>query len=267
MNILFLSDIDGTLLEGHSIDPEVKRAIAEFIEQGNYFSLATGRNVFAIKWIIDELKINAPCVVLTGAALFDPLCGTLSNVKPLAAEARDLLAKVLTDYPDIGIQVFTRDGLRNLRFNPFLQEHGIAEEVGLGVSDINKLNGVEILKIGLCCEDTGRLEQAIALLFSDEAKYKWHYSFRISVEIFSPEVSKGIAMRSLIDSLPSRPTYVAAAGDSPNDLSMFSEADITFAPESAFPEVAAAASHIIPPPSRAGIVRALEMLMTTEKQT
>lgn len=261
MSILFLSDIDGTLMNGRSIAPEVKEALDKYVRGGNYFSLATGRHAFGIQGIIDQLPVNAPCIILTGAAVYDPITKTLLNTKPLHENTKMLLRQLFEEYPEMGIQVFTESGLCNLKLNPFLQNHGIPEEIAYGISGIEDLDDKEILKIGLCCEDKGKIESAIDRLFSDRRQYNWHYSFVIAAEVFSHTASKGIAVQTLIDSLPEKPDYIAVAGDSPNDLSMFKYADITFAPETAFQEVRDAADYIIPPPDRGGIAQALNMLL------
>lgn len=261
MRILFLSDIDGTLLKGRSIASEVKEALNKYICCGNYFSLATGRHAFGIQWIIDQLQVNTPCIILSGTAMYDPITKTLLHTKPLHENTKMLLRQLYEEYPEIGIQVFTDSGLCNLRLNPFLQNHGIPEERACGISGIEDLEDKGILKIGLCCEDKGKIESAINRIFSDRWQYNWHYSFVIAAEVFSPAASKGIALQTLIDSIPERPDYIAVAGDSPNDLSMFKYADITFAPETAFQEVRDAADYIIPPPEKGGIAQALNMLL------
>lgn len=261
MSILFLSDIDGTLVEGRNITSEVKEALDKYVGCGNYFSLATGRHAFGIQWIIDQLQVNTPCIILTGTAVYNPISKTLLDTKPLHENTKILLRQLFEEYPEMGIQVFTESGLCNLRLNPFLQKHGIPEERACGISGIEELEDKKILKIGLCCEDTGKIESAIDRLFSDRQKYNWHYSFVIATEVFSPTANKGIAIQTLIDSLPEEPDLIAVAGDSPNDLSMFKYADIAFAPETAFREVRDAADYIIPPPDRGGIAQALNMLM------
>ena len=260
-----MSDIDGTLVEGHRVAPQVKEAVDEFVRLGNLFSLATGRNAFAIRWIIDQIKVNAPCILLTGAAQYDPMTEKLMNLKPLPENTKALLKLLVEEYQEMGIQVFTRSGLCNLGLNSFLLEHGIPEEIACGISGVDALEGEEVLKIGLCCEDISKIESALSTVFSNKQQYKWHYSFTIGAEVFSPEVSKGTAVQTLIDSLPERPECIAVAGDSQNDLSMFEVADITFAPENAFEAVRDAADYIIPPPNQGGIAQALQMLMQRRK--
>jgi Cof subfamily protein (haloacid dehalogenase superfamily) len=261
MSILFLSDIDGTLVTGGRIASEAEEALRRFVGCGNYFSLATGRHGFGIQRLLDQLPVNAPCVILTGAAVYDPIAKTLLNAKPLPENTGVLLERLFEAYPEMGIQVFTDIGLCNLRLNPFLQKHGIPEEIACGTSGFEALEGKRILKVGLCCEDKSRIEPAINQFFADKQQYNWHFSFVIAAEVFSPAASKGLAIQTLIDSLPEKPDCIAVAGDSPNDLSMFQYADITFAPETAFPEVRDAADFIIPPPDRGGVAQALNMLL------
>lgn len=260
MKILFFCDIDGTLIDGHTIADSVKDAVLDFTSRGNCFALATGRNVFAIRWITDQLAVNAPCILLSGAAVYNAANGKLANMRPLTDQVKAAIKVLLDEYPALGVQVFTKNGLRNLRLNPFLQEHGIPEEISCPVSDIRSLEQEQILKIGLCCEDTGQIELAANRLFSDPRRYQWNYSFYTGAEVLSPKASKGLAVKTVIERMKEKPDYIAAAGDSQNDLSMFACADITFAPETAFPEVRKAADYIIPPPEQGGIAQALKIL-------
>jgi len=218
MKILFFSDIDGTLIHGHTLADSVAQAVLEFTRRGNWFSLATGRNTVAIQWLTDRLAVNVPCVLLSGAALYDTARKTVMNAKPLTHRANAALGVLVDEYPALGIQVFTKNGLHNLRLNPFLREHGIPEEISCPVSDIRSLEQVQILKIGLCCEDTGQIEQAASRLFSDPEHYQWNYSFFTGAEVLSPLASKGLAMKTVLERMPEKPDCVAAAGDSPNDL-------------------------------------------------
>ncbi|MEN6593626.1 MAG: HAD family hydrolase [Clostridiaceae bacterium] len=261
MKILFYCDIDGTLIYGNTLADQVKDAVFDFTSRGNWFALATGRNAIAIRWITGQLAVNAPCVLLSGAALYDAASGTVTNVKPLTEQVKATLKALLDEYPALGIQAFTKNGLHNLRLNPFLQEHGIPEEIACPVSDLCALEDEQILKIGLCCEDPGQIELAASRLFSDLRQYQWNYSFFTGAEVLSPLASKGLAMKTVIEQMPEKPDCIAAAGDSPNDLSMFACADITFAPETAFPEVRKAADYIIPPPEQGGIAQALKILL------
>lgn len=256
-----MCDVDGTLIHGHAIADSVKNAVFDFTRRGNWFSLATGRNAVAIQWITAELAVNAPCVLLSGAELYNVADGTVSNVKPLTDHVKSALRALLDEYPALGIQAFTKNGLFNLRLNAFLREHGIPEEIGRPVSELFVLEDEQILKVGLCCEDTLQIEMAANSLFSDTQFYSWNYSYFTGAEVLSPLASKGLAIKTVIEQMPEKPDCIAVAGDSQNDLSMFACADVSFAPETAFPEVRRAADFIIPPPEQGGIAQALKILL------
>lgn len=260
MGVLFVCDVDGTLVRGSLLSERAVDSLNCFVERGNYLSLATGRNAFAIKWIEERVKINAPCILLTGAQLYNSGTCKRLNIKPMDNDVLLQLQNVYDSYPDMGIQVFTGTGLKNLRQNRFLKEGGIKEERELGESALYELQGEDVLKIGLCCEDVSKIEEAIGRFFYNTALYNWHYSFHIGAEVFNPSVSKGCSVRDVISLLPEKPSLVAVAGDSPNDLSMFECADIRFAPETSFDEVKKKADFIISDPEEGGIADALAII-------
>lgn len=261
-NILFVTDVDGTLVDHGQVPRSVVEQARRFTAQGNRLTLATGRHRHSIARLAELLTVNTPCVILTGAALYDPSGGRCRRRIPLCDDVRTALAEILRTYPDsLAIQVFTAEDQFNLRLNRFLRENGIPEEIDKPDADLSALRGAQILKVGLCCEDTSLIERCAAQFFSNRLLYRWHYSFPIAAEVCHPAVSKGAALGSLLSEAELKPDLIAAAGDSANDLSLFALADIRFAPETAFPEVKKAADHIIPPPEKGGVAAALEVLM------
>lgn len=260
--ILFLTDVDGTLTDGGGIAPAVIRQAEAFTAAGHLLALATGRHRHGIRQLTEQLPVNAPCIILAGAALYDPRSDRCSQFLPLPAETLPALEDILREYPDtLAIQVYTASGQYNLRLNAFLRQHGIPEEICLPVARPEALRGEQILKLGFCCEDTALLEQCANRFFADGTRYHWNYSFPIAIEVNSPEASKGAALRQLLRRGVIQPELVAVAGDSANDLSLFEAADIRFAPQTAFPQVKRAADHLIPPPGAGGVAEALERLM------
>ena len=61
--ILYISDLDGTLLDKNSMLSEyTKNALNELISQGVCFSIATGRTTDAAKKIMSGVELNIPIV-------------------------------------------------------------------------------------------------------------------------------------------------------------------------------------------------------------
>lgn len=71
-NILFMTDLDGTLLNNNK---EVSRTSADIlnslIERGLKFSVSTARTPATLYEILKELKLNYPLCCMNGAAFFD----------------------------------------------------------------------------------------------------------------------------------------------------------------------------------------------------
>lgn len=265
MSILFLCDVDGTLSDGNGVAARVVDALRDFVEAGNYFGLATGRHAFGIHDLLDSLPVNAASIILAGAALYDVTEARIVGEKPLHQGIHDKLARLCQSFEDVGIQVFTTDGLYNLRLNEFLRTHGIESEVGLGVSSLDSLTGQTVLKVGLCCEDSRHLARAAHLL-CDNAPHTWHLSHEIGAEVVAAGVSKGTSIDGVLARLPKDVSCLAVAGDSPNDLSMFDRSDISFAPVTGFFEVKEQVDHIIGSPSEGGVADALSMLMEIQER-
>lgn len=161
--ILFMSDVDGTLVDGGYIHPRVAEAAREFTARGHLFALATGRHKFSIGALCEQLPVNAPCIILAGAATYNSAAGTCENLFPMEEGVKAALARILAEYPaELAVQVFTARTQFNLRLNDFLRRHGIAEEVGKPDAPLSALQGEQILKLGFNCEDTAVLERCAA---------------------------------------------------------------------------------------------------------
>lgn len=263
--ILFLSDVDGTLISEGKMSPAVIEAAREFTSRGHLFALATGRHKFSLGQLQAQLPINAPCVILAGAAVYDPVKNTCRHLIPMEEEVKSKLGEILKKYPrELAVQVFTGTTQFNLRLNDFMRRYGIAEEVNKPDSPLSALEGEQILKLGFNCEDKTVLERCAEEFFSDSSRYEWHYSFRIAIEVCHPAASKGNALRNLLNSGDIKPDIIAVAGDSANDLSMFPCADIRFAPCDAIPEIRAKADYVVSTAKNGCVADALRILMSKE---
>ena len=72
--VLFFADYDDTLYNSaHTVAPEDHAAIRYFVENGGYFSIATGRahRTFTPQIEKEGLLLTAPVVLSNGAAIYD----------------------------------------------------------------------------------------------------------------------------------------------------------------------------------------------------
>lgn len=69
---VILTDLDGTLFNSQGlVSKEDRAAISAYIQQGGLFGVATGREPGNARVHLPDLPINAPSIVLNGAAVFD----------------------------------------------------------------------------------------------------------------------------------------------------------------------------------------------------
>ena len=123
--ILIISDVDGTLMSTDMIVSERnRRAVSEFIKEGGAFSLATGRNKNSIATVTRQIEVNAPCVLVNGAMVYDAGAGRVmwehfADEKRLKA----LVGEIMALEPALGTEIFTGSGMCVIRKNAMTELH------------------------------------------------------------------------------------------------------------------------------------------------
>jgi len=73
MRTLYISDLDGTLLNGEQrLSEETIRTVNEWIAAGGHFSVATARSWDSAGHILAPLDLKLPVVLINGVFLYDP---------------------------------------------------------------------------------------------------------------------------------------------------------------------------------------------------
>ena len=72
MKTLYISDLDGTLLDNNAeITERSKKLLNEFLAKGNYFSVATARTGATVIQMLEGISVNVPVVLMNGVASYD----------------------------------------------------------------------------------------------------------------------------------------------------------------------------------------------------
>ncbi|MDT2524872.1 Cof-type HAD-IIB family hydrolase [Enterococcus raffinosus] len=82
-----------------------------------------------------------------------------------------------------------------------------------------------------------------------------------SIDIIIPGVTKGRAIKSLLDEWGIEPNELAAFGDANNDLEMLALTEYSYAMKECSPEVLATAKHQAPSHNESGVLQVLEDLI------
>ena len=76
MKILYVSDLDGTLLSSQKVLSEYTiRTMNQFVEKGMLFTYATARSLSSASKVTSGLSLQTPIVAYNGAHIFHPQTG------------------------------------------------------------------------------------------------------------------------------------------------------------------------------------------------
>ena len=124
--VLFFADYDDTLYNSaHTVSPENRAAIGYFIENGGYFSIATGRahRTFTPQIKKEGLLLNAPVVLSNGAAIYDYASDRYLLDSALPKGAPAVLARLCGEFPALGFEAYHGEDIYVHNPNRITREH------------------------------------------------------------------------------------------------------------------------------------------------
>lgn len=254
---IFLSDIDGTLTDRNfKIHPKVIKAAAEYMESGGLLVLSTGRAPVATIDVVRSMNIIHPCIVYSGAGIYDFRQGKLIWSNPMDAQVLGAVQHVMQKYQALSIQVFTDIGVYLLRSNETLDRKAVRAERGERVRDISAVKG-KILKILLTGADVEELEECKKQPIWKGTTY--NFASRHFVEIVDENTDKSVAMQELLALYDMSPGQVFSAGDAMTDYTMLVNSEYSFVPAHAPERLKKAGKMVIDIPERGGMEKAFKM--------
>ncbi len=239
-------DLDGTLFDDEKcVSAENRAAIETFVREGGRFGVATGRAPSIIGTIERELPVNAPCILLNGAGLYDLSKKEFLAMHPLnRAQMERLADRVVALRRDACVQVFTERSIYetnpNQRDDPYTLIEGLPV-VKIAMEDIRE-TALKLLishtSPNLDVIQEAILQESVLDPFSVFRTSDWY------LEFVSAGVNKGIALADVRLRCPDC-KQILAIGDFNNDLEMVAAADIGGAPSNAIDEVKAVANIVL----------------------
>ncbi|MDR1820932.1 MAG: HAD family hydrolase [Oscillospiraceae bacterium] len=268
---LYLSDLDGTLLDGRSeLSPRTLATLRRLINDGLHFSIATGRTAFSTEIVLRGLNLRLPAIQQNGVYLYDFAEKTLLNVQYIQEPA---LTRVFDFTRDSGILplVYTvRDNVQTTHYERVtsanmqafldLREKKYKQRIPR-VDRLESLSGDGV--IYLCFIDTKERLAPLAAAARELPGICAMYSRDVSLpgdvwllELFSNTASKAAGARYLRE-------YggfdrIVAFGDGINDLPLFAECEVGIAVSNASDEIKSAAAEVIGANTEDAVVRWLE---------
>ncbi len=272
MKTLFISDLDGTLLQPDAtLSRTTVSLLNRSVAEGKLFSIATARTPATVVPILKEVDLRLPAIVITGAAMFDIKTGNYSHIQRMREEVSRQLVDIYRN-SDTSTYMFTLgdDDLINIyhlcgRLTPiqqlFYEQRINSPYKRFHLSDDGSdtlpptFDDTILFYTMLPDAKTRSAYELIKDLPGVKAQY-YHdiYGEETGIlEAFAAGATKANAVRRLAEQTGA--DRVVCFGDNVNDLPMMEVADVAVAVENALPEVKEAADMVIGPNTSDSVAR------------
>lgn len=257
MNRLFVTDLDGTLLDSNAcVTDQTADILNELIENGVNFTFATARTAATALVITQKLKINQPCILMNGVSIYDVIekkyiknefieyekvisvarAFKRHNLSPFMYKIkRDMLYAIYTDFSNSAMKEFYEQ--RRDRYDkPFIKCENLEDVADSNVVYFTILDSYEkLLPLKNEIDSISGVKYAF---------YKDVYHGECwFLEIFSCNASKYNAVKFLRKY--SGFDFITGFGDNLNDMPLFEACDRKIAVENAKSELKDIADLVI----------------------
>lgn len=270
MKTLYISDLDGTLLDGNAeLSEYTINALNELIAQGVHFSVATARTAATSVFMLERLKINIPVILMNGVLIFDMQEKRYVKKEMLAREKITQILSAMKKVEQTGLMyalsedelITYYERIYNNALQNFIDER--VQKYNKKFVQIDDFANADTDIIYFCYLDTheniSRLYNEIKTISGLRIEmYQDIYSCDDSwyMEVFNDTASKYNAVEFL------RRQYrfgkVIGFGDNLNDLPLFAACDECYAVSNAKDEVKAKATAVIGANTNDGVAKWLE---------
>ena len=250
--IILYSDLDGTLFNSRGeISAENREAIDRFIAAGGMFAVATGREPENARAFLGDLPQNAPAVAVNGCAVYDFQKREYLRCWYMDRDVmREFLRKLLDDFPEAELQVYTDRGICYCTPEENAHPQLLAMHRPCVFTTLDALKEEAFLKCFLFAPEEFGAALLARIKEGETAGLFRHVPGTTDVggpityhEMLPCNVSKGTAIR-WIRTLPAAAgRTIVAAGDYWNDYELLAEADVSVAPDNAIDEIKALCTH------------------------
>lgn len=270
MNTIFLSDLDGTLLnEAACLPPDTRRRLERLLTLGLPLTVATGRTPLSVGPIFQGLPMAVPWVLMNGALIYSPGDGAILDHTPLGEDALEGLIRSEEALGLRGLLLGTAAGQLHVTlggtwsplWQAFFRRNHLSDRLRPRRGRAADWAGGHLLYGIYLHPRLAPLEALGAELTAwgglQVEVYRDVYDPNTCcLELYSAAASKGAAAQALRRLTGAR--RLVAFGDGANDLSLFQACDECYAVSNARPEVRAAATGVIGSCRAGGVVRYLE---------
>jgi Cof subfamily protein (haloacid dehalogenase superfamily) len=265
---LIVFDLDGTLLNRDSVISDYTSETLKLLSKRDIaYTVATGRTLHGARSVLDGHRFDLPQAYKNGVMIWHPRQRQFSNNALLtASELENVVRACITQGVTPFVFTLDEDEDSTVYFPPQLSEaerelvrsfsgedHVRARALdelpaNAAITHVNAIGVRDAIKAVLrSVEDESHLVAYSGIALEGR---QWYW-----LDVHHSDASKGGAIKTLKELLGLE--RVICFGDSDNDLSMFQEADESYAPDNANDKIKSAATAVIGHHDEEGIARFL----------
>ncbi|WP_040213978.1 Cof-type HAD-IIB family hydrolase [Clostridium polynesiense] len=270
MSKLYISDLDGTLLNNDSVlsDYTVK-SLNKLIEEGMIFSIATARTPATVVNLFERVNIKVPVALMNGAVIYDIKNKKYIDVRSFEKSTAEKIIEVLEEnyvsafmytIEDNYLNVYYKSLTNRLEksfvkarlntgFKTFIQCQGYNEFLKEGNSILFSVMD-EYSKLEILNESLQEISGISSFCYRDIFDKEYGY-----LEIYSKDTSKAKAIERLCDIIGT--DEIISFGDNINDLPMFEISKECYAVGNAVDAAKEIADDVIDSNEKDGVVKFL----------
>lgn len=242
---LVVADCDGTLLDSNKeIDMNIFDAITMLNEKGIMFTLASGRNFYLMKPIVDKLEIDLPYITNNGGVIYQK-DKTIQKIH-IPNNYVNKIVNILVDN-NLSFLYYCDDVvIYNNKTSPLSYYHQVLDGI-IDFKDVNDIDDVSIYdtyKITISAPNHDLMSTLIDEVKSEMPTINFGRSEGNLYTITNINATKGNALKLLANHLNIRLEEVMVFGDNYNDLSMFENAGVAVAMKNSDDEIKNKANFI-----------------------
>ena len=218
------SDLDGTLLNTeHSLSPFTKKILQALRQMGIHFAFATGRHHIDVGQMRENMEIDAFMITANGARVHDSR-GNLVFSRSFEANIACELAQICQDSPYIYTHVYRGDDWLINKPDTYSLSFFTDTQFKYQFFDPRNFAADDIAKIYFTTSDVAHNHHLVELKHKIEQQFGKKVSIAFStancLEVMAENVTKGSALKLVVESLGYQLKDSIAFGDGMNDYEM-----------------------------------------------
>ena len=246
--LLMVSDLDRTLFGDKSVKlilPENNTAIEYFIQNGGFFTFATGRSLVAARELTVDIPKNAPAILFNGQMIYDFNKNHILFSDEIYDEnIKIFLGKMCEKFPFVPKVILYKDKMFTV--NDDEATENMKKKINMqGSREDFRVLPLPWVKILLAADEATVEEMMSYSSTLDLTGIQCVCSTPTLMEVMKDGVSKATGLKKLSDILGIEMKNTIAVGDYYNDASMLKAAGHAFVPENAAEDLKPLAEKVV----------------------